>query len=167
MYIVQEKPDEKFKAVGSEGIIEPLVTLKDPHGGCYHIIKDDPCYILLNASSVLSGHVEYATHWFLKATNTLREYLNSKKKDYQTGQEPKQPSSTGKKMISIEKNFLEHLLNCLANQKFINETPPNGDALAMGKKAYEKVQVDNQAIIDKAWKDGMSMLSKGEDAVDQ
>ena len=38
------------------------------------------------------------------------------------------------KTIKIEEDFYEHLLNCLANQKFIGEAPPNGDALAMGKR---------------------------------
>lgn len=63
-----------------------------------------------------------------------------------------------KKKITIDRDFFEHLLNCLANQKFIGEKPPCGDALAMGKTAYQKIQIRNQKIIDKAWKKGMDLL---------
>jgi hypothetical protein len=50
--------------------------------------------------------------------------------------------------ISISDDSFEHLLNCLDNQKFINEAPPNGDALSMGKSEYQKIQDENQACID-------------------
>lgn len=61
-------------------------------------------------------------------------------------------------VITVKKGFLEHLLNCLANQKFMNEYPPNGDALDMGKDAYLEVHRENQKAIDKAWNQGMFML---------
>jgi len=50
--------------------------------------------------------------------------------------------------VVISKDSFEHLLNCLDNQKFVGEPPPCGDALAMDKKDYDKVQRDNQAAID-------------------
>ncbi len=62
------------------------------------------------------------------------------------------------KTIKIDTDFFEHLLNCLANQKFIGEAPPNGDALAMGQEAYEELHESNQEIIDKAWNKGMAIL---------
>lgn len=61
--------------------------------------------------------------------------------------------------IAIDKNYFEHLLNCLANQKFIGEAPPCGDAMAMDKNDYLNVQRENQKIIDKAWNRGMFILN--------
>lgn len=61
-------------------------------------------------------------------------------------------------VITIKRDYFEHLLNCLANQKFINERPPNGDALAMGEDAYKEVHRTNQDLIDKAWNHGMFLL---------
>ena len=58
-----------------------------------------------------------------------------------------------KKTITIDEDFFEHLLNCLANQKYINEI--NADALTCD---YKKIQKENQEIIDRAWNDGMKML---------
>ena len=63
-----------------------------------------------------------------------------------------------KDTITISKNYFEHLLNCLANQKFIGELPSNGDALALGKLEYENIQLSNQKAIDKAWREGMFLL---------
>ena len=62
--------------------------------------------------------------------------------------------------IMIEESYFEHLLTCLANQKFIGEQPPNGDALAMGKSEYENIQAEHQKIIDEAWRKGMDILSR-------
>ncbi len=64
------------------------------------------------------------------------------------------------KTITIDIDFFEHLLNCLANQKFIGEKPPCGDAMAMKKTAYLKTQKKNQKIIDIAWNRGMNLLKK-------
>ncbi|KKM02942.1 hypothetical protein LCGC14_1779400 [marine sediment metagenome] len=48
--------------------------------------------------------------------------------------------------ITIPFDFFEHLLNCLANQKYIHlDHLPNG------------VEEINQEIIDLAWSDGMAM----------
>ena len=47
-----------------------------------------------------------------------------------------------KEYITIDAGFLEHLLNCLANQK--------GTAL--------NVKSDDQDYMDKAWSEGMDML---------
>lgn len=67
-------------------------------------------------------------------------------------------SSKDKDTITITKNFFEHLLNCLANQKFIGELPPNADALSLGKTEYENIQIENQNIINDAWSKGMFIL---------
>ncbi len=61
--------------------------------------------------------------------------------------------------ITIKKDFFEHLLNCLANQKFIDEPPSNGDAIAMEEEEYNKVQREGQEAIDKAWRQGMFIMS--------
>lgn len=61
--------------------------------------------------------------------------------------------------ILIEKDFLEHLLSCLANQKFINESAPCGDAIAMSNREYKNIQQENQRIIDQAYKDGWDFLA--------
>lgn len=50
--------------------------------------------------------------------------------------------------IIISCDSFEHLLNCLDNQKFVNESPPNGDALSLGEQEYDEVQRENQAAID-------------------
>lgn len=62
--------------------------------------------------------------------------------------------------ITIGRDYFEHLLACLANQKFIDQTPINGEMLDSGKHERRKVQIEHQATIDKAWKDGMDMLVK-------
>ena len=61
--------------------------------------------------------------------------------------------------ITIERDFLEHLLNCLANQKFISERPPNGDALSLGQEEYDSLQKKNQRVIDDAWEKGHELLA--------
>lgn len=61
--------------------------------------------------------------------------------------------------ITINKNYFEHLLNCLCNQKYIGEAPANGDAMAMEESDYRKVQREGQEAIDKAWKQGMFIMS--------
>jgi len=50
--------------------------------------------------------------------------------------------------IIISEDSFEHLLNCIDNQKFMQEVPLNGDALAMSKEDYCQIQRDNQATID-------------------
>lgn len=47
--------------------------------------------------------------------------------------------------ITIDRSFLEHLLNCLANQKYIHSL-------------RDEDKTDFQAIIDKAWSEGMDIL---------
>src|SRR3990167_29560 len=60
--------------------------------------------------------------------------------------------------ISIEADFLEHLLACLANQKFIGEAPTNGDSLAEGKEKYLATQRQMQKVIDVAYNQGWELL---------
>jgi hypothetical protein len=64
-----------------------------------------------------------------------------------------------KDTITISKSYFEHLLNCLANQKYINESPCNGDARYLELGEYKKIQIENQAVIDKAWNRGMFVLT--------
>jgi len=66
-------------------------------------------------------------------------------------------------VILISEDSFEHLLNCLANQKFIGELPPNGDALDMSPEAYKSVQAKNQAAIDDFWKQCMDLLTSDVD----
>lgn len=52
--------------------------------------------------------------------------------------------------ITLSLDYFEHLLNCLANQKFLHE---------MNTEDLKSVQAENQRIIDVAWNTGMSLLS--------
>lgn len=52
------------------------------------------------------------------------------------------------KKIKVSKDLFEHILNCMANQKFIHEQKPG-------------VQKEWQQAIDDAWNDGMKLLNKG------
>ena len=61
--------------------------------------------------------------------------------------------------ITISKSFYEHLLNCLANQKFIGESPTCGDGLAECPEKVRNIQAENQKAINKAWREGMFILS--------
>ena len=54
----------------------------------------------------------------------------------------------GKGNVVISENSFEHLLNCLDNQKFVGEVPPNGDAMDMDRDEYNNVQIDIQNAID-------------------
>lgn len=53
-----------------------------------------------------------------------------------------------KKQITIDIDFFEHLLNCLANQKFIRYS----ENMVGEDKA-------NQEVIDKTWNTGMCILN--------
>jgi hypothetical protein len=54
----------------------------------------------------------------------------------------------GEGNIIISEDSFEHLLNCLDNQRFVGESPPNGDAMSMDKDAYDNVHVNIQKAID-------------------
>lgn len=54
----------------------------------------------------------------------------------------------GKDNIIISEDSFEHLLNCLDNQRFVGESPPNGDAMSMDKDEYDNVHVNIQKAID-------------------
>lgn len=66
-----------------------------------------------------------------------------------------------KKNVFISYDFLEHLLNCLAAQKFIGKGPPNGDAVSLGQEQFERIELQNQKVIDEAWLEGMRILKEG------
>lgn len=61
---------------------------------------------------------------------------------------------TATKTVTIDIDYFEYLLNCLANQKFINDI--NADALDAD---YKKMQREYQEAIDKAWLEGMDLLA--------
>lgn len=63
-----------------------------------------------------------------------------------------------KKTITLKIDYFEHLLNCLANQKFIKDV--NADGMSLGIKKVKSIQKQSQAVIDKAWNDGMKLLTK-------
>lgn len=48
--------------------------------------------------------------------------------------------------VEIERDVFEHLLNCLANQKYLHEM-----------KLDQRVKM--QAVIDEAWRKGMDLLA--------
>lgn len=54
----------------------------------------------------------------------------------------------GKGHIIISEDSFEMLLACLDNQKFIGESPQNGDSLSVGEDNYWKGQQDIQNTID-------------------
>ena len=58
-----------------------------------------------------------------------------------------------KNTITIDRDFFEHLLACLANQKYIHEI--NADALTCD---YKSIQKRNQRVIDTAYHKGMKLL---------
>lgn len=53
--------------------------------------------------------------------------------------------------IVISEDSFEHLLSCLDNQKFVGESPPNGDAMEMfmnDPDGYKQIHINNQKAID-------------------
>lgn len=54
--------------------------------------------------------------------------------------------------IGIDASWFEHLLNCMANQKFIGELP-------------QDEREEAQSVIDEAWLDGMEVLHSDGHAV--
>ena len=60
-----------------------------------------------------------------------------------------------KKEITIKKDFFEHLILCLANQKYINDV--NADSSTCD---YKKIQAKNQKIIDRAYNKATKLLLK-------
>lgn len=62
--------------------------------------------------------------------------------------------------IVITEDDFFHILNCLCNQKFIGEPPPNGDALSLGMQEYYNIQKENQDIIDDCYHQCMDILTK-------
>ena len=58
--------------------------------------------------------------------------------------------------IVISEDSFEHLLNCLANQKYIADI--NSDGMADGEKAIKAVQEHNQAAIDDFYRQCMEVL---------
>lgn len=62
--------------------------------------------------------------------------------------------------IKIHKDDFELILLALASQKFVNETPPNGDALAMDRSEYNQAQIDMQSDIDDIYNQAAAILYK-------
>ena len=63
------------------------------------------------------------------------------------------------KTITIEARFFEHLLACLANQKFIHEV--NADGISEGIVKVRSQQAAMQAAIDDAYRQSMDFLMHG------
>lgn len=74
----------------------------------------------------------------------------------------KNPNGT----ITLPADDLELILLCLCSQKFIGEAPPNGDAAAMGKSAYEKSQKEQQAFVDDVYHQAMDLISSSSNTND-
>lgn len=62
--------------------------------------------------------------------------------------------------VTMDKDSLEHIMICLANQKFINEYPPNGDAHSIGKEKYKSIQEENQEVIDNCYRQIEELVCK-------
>jgi 1,2-phenylacetyl-CoA epoxidase catalytic subunit len=69
------------------------------------------------------------------------------------------------KTITLNRDYFEHLLSCLANQKFIHDV--NADGLSEGEEKVRQQQAEMQRVIDVAWREGMDMLYKSEKAEEQ
>jgi hypothetical protein len=61
--------------------------------------------------------------------------------------------------VTIEARFFEHLLACLANQKFIHEV--NADGMSEGIKKVRSKQAEMQEAIDDAYRQSMEFLMHG------
>lgn len=61
--------------------------------------------------------------------------------------------------ITISSRFFEHLLACLANQKFIHDV--NADGMSEGIDKVRSAQAVMQAAIDDAYRQGMEFLING------
>ena len=68
-------------------------------------------------------------------------------------------NKTASDKITLDRDFFEHLLNCLANQKFITEVTGSRDCLVKGEKLCKKEKEINQDIIDIAWNKGMFIIN--------
>ncbi len=60
--------------------------------------------------------------------------------------------------VVVHKDDFEHILLCLCSQKFVGEAPPCGDAMAMGKKDYDKTQQGMQEVIDNCYDQCMNFI---------
>jgi hypothetical protein len=65
MYQLQTKPDASVTTRNGNRIT-PVATLKDEHGGVFHIIKDDSCYVLV------SNRGKFTFHWFPEAVEAVK-----------------------------------------------------------------------------------------------
>jgi len=60
--------------------------------------------------------------------------------------------------IWISEGSFEHLLNCLANQQFVGERPPCGDAVAMSPEEYATIHQEMQDVIDDFYRQCMGFF---------
>lgn len=61
--------------------------------------------------------------------------------------------------VVIPVGKFEHILNCLANLKFVGETAPCGEAMEMPEDEYRLIQKETQRAIDDCYRQGMELLS--------
>jgi len=62
--------------------------------------------------------------------------------------------------IVLSQDSFEMILMCLANQKFLKENPPNGEAFSLGKEKYDFIQENMQNEIDNCYKQCIDFLHK-------
>ena len=63
--------------------------------------------------------------------------------------------------VVISKDSFEYILLCMCSQKFVDELPPNGDAMELASKnpkKYKNIQKETQKTIDDCWRDAMDLL---------
>ena len=79
-------------------------------------------------------------------TQKIAEVLRDKPQRVETIYNVKLNNRDDESVVTISKNYFDHLLNCLANQKYLHEQSP----------ADRK---NGQEVIDKAWRSGMFIMS--------
>jgi len=60
--------------------------------------------------------------------------------------------------ITINRDYFEHLISCLANQKFMGDF--NADSIEAGEGVYNKTNKLMQEAIDKAYMEGLDLLKR-------
>lgn len=69
MYTLQTKPDDLVKLKNGT-LYRPVITLRDEYGGVSHIVRDGPCYVLVNGTP--EDGFEIATHWYAEVIGAVK-----------------------------------------------------------------------------------------------
>ncbi|HJT55890.1 MAG TPA: hypothetical protein VJ761_05310 [Ktedonobacteraceae bacterium] len=121
---------------------ELRALLKSPDKQAFH----DALYETSIDLGILPGDIAHIISRFL-------EHLETATTD--PGRRPPPPPLQHNR-ITLARDYFEHLLNCLANQKFIHDV--NADGLEDGIDEVKKTQAEMQRVIDQAWREGMDLL---------